>query len=95
MYGKEYQAWLILGGTIDFLTIIDDVQDLIKQTEMYQNFPVTMSATEKQTILDRTALYLISQDYARLIHITHKTKMALNDDQVQKAQTILEHLFNE
>lgn len=95
MYGKEYQAWLALGGNIDFLTIIDDVQDLIKQTSMYRNFPNTMTSVEKQIILDKTALYLISQDYAKLIHVTHNTKLALNNDQIEKAQTILEHLFNE
>lgn len=95
MYGKEYQAWLTLGGNIDFLTIIDDVCDLIKKTKLYKEFPDTMSAEEKRSILERTALYLISQDYARLINVTHCTKMALDNNQIEKAQTILEHLFNE
>jgi hypothetical protein len=95
MYGKEYQAWLTLGGDINFLTIIDDVCDLIKQSSLYNEFPETMSAEEKRTILERTALYIISQDYAKLIHVTHRTKIALDNDQVEKAQTILEHLFTE
>lgn len=95
MYRKEYQTWLILGGTVDFLTVIDDVRDLIKQTELYKNFPNDMPLEQKQAIIDRTTLYIISQDYARLLQLMHSTKMALNNDQVEKAQDLLKHLFDE
>ena len=95
MYGKEYQAWITLGGTVNFLAVIDDTCDMIKQTKLYKGFPPTMSETEKRVILERTALNLISQDYAKLMQAVHDTKLALDNDQIEKAQKILEHLFDE
>jgi len=93
MIRQEYAIWMRLGGRINSLDVVDDIQDRLRETVVFKRLPEIMSEEERQALLDKATMYLMAHDYARLVETIHRTQEALKSDDAQLAQTIMEFIF--
>lgn len=93
MIKSEYEIWLSLGGTLTMLELIDDEHERIKESPHYLDYQKTHNEEECKVLLDKVALYMITQDSIQLMNAVYDVRALLRDGNTKEALEILNSVF--
>ena len=91
MISREFEAFIKLGGDISYLDILGRRFEEIKECDAYRRITVN---SQKQIVLEKTALMTLAQDQAFLTTLMTKTKQALDDGNIELATFYISCAFN-
>lgn len=91
MIDGEHAVLLKLGGTLNYLDIIDARYKELKDCEAYKTMPDDL--LQRERVLEKSALMTISQDQVFLITTIIKVRDSLDRNDIDQAQIYINSMF--